>query len=112
MAWIQICPEGGNEVIWVARTWDRVRSKVLIILIWKKGKISVTAQKDAVLWIFVEVKGFWKINFPEVIKTKTFRSQIDCPGDETNVIKLIITIRRQLIRKLRDQSQERKIKFN
>lgn len=102
MTWIQICPEGGDEVIWVARTWDRVRSKVLIILIRKKGKISVTAQKDAVLWIFVEVKGFWKIDFPEVIKTKSFCSQIDCPGNETNVIKRIIASRRQLIGKLRD----------
>ena len=70
-SWVQICPEGGNEVIWGIAAWDRVRSKVCVIGIWKEGKISVTAQKDAVLWIFVEVKDLWKINLHEVVKTES-----------------------------------------
>ena len=52
--WVQVCPEGGNEVIF-----------------WKKGQISVAAQEDKVLRYRegVEGKGIFisKINFLPII---------------------------------------------
>ena len=69
--WVQVCPEGGNEVIWLVRIWDRIRTSVVVILIWKKGQISVAAQEDKVLRYRegVEGKGIFisKINFLPII---------------------------------------------
>ena len=69
--WVQVCPEGGNEVIWVLRIWDRIRIIVCVILIWKKGQISVAAQEDEVLRYREGVEGkgisISKINFLPII---------------------------------------------
>ena len=70
--WVQVCPEGGNEVIWVGRILDRDRIEVGVVSIRKKGKITVAAQEDAVPRYREGVKGkdFSKINFLIVINSQ------------------------------------------
>ena len=66
---VQVCPEGGDEVIWFKGIWDSVWFVAGVVGIIKKGKISVAAQEDEVILYRegVESKDFSKINFLIVV---------------------------------------------
>ena len=98
---VQVCPEGGDEVIWFKGIWDSVWFVAGVVGIIKKGKISVAAQEDEVILYRegVESKDFSKINFRKVVIAQ---GNLFSASSSRNIIKRrAFPGRRKLIWKLR-----------